>query len=172
MTALGEMNSRLCQILPVRSTVLALLPHSDVITIQTFFGFEQLFLIMRIAVNAGSVAEQIRNSWVWKTFLFVPSTDTIAVETAAKLARVTATSIIPKLTAPARRLLIYTLAVTGLKLILMARYGIVSKTLLTLLNIPLLLGYLLKLKQEFRGGTHLPSPTGWAIVLAIVIIAL
>jgi len=49
MTAPGENSPRLCQTIPVRSTVLALLARSHVITISIFLGFEQLFLIMRIA---------------------------------------------------------------------------------------------------------------------------
>ncbi|MDX2214024.1 MAG: hypothetical protein SFY66_12120, partial [Oculatellaceae cyanobacterium bins.114] len=45
----GEKNPLSCQIIPVFSTVLALLGDLDVLTIPTFQKIEQLFAIMRIA---------------------------------------------------------------------------------------------------------------------------
>jgi hypothetical protein len=49
-TALGEKNLLSCQTIPARSTVLALLADSDVLTIPSVWKLEQLFFIMRIAV--------------------------------------------------------------------------------------------------------------------------
>lgn len=55
MTALGARNPLPCQTIPVLSTVLALLAHSDVLTIPSGWKLEQLFFIMRIAAELSSL---------------------------------------------------------------------------------------------------------------------
>lgn len=60
MTALGARNPLPCQTIPVLPTVLALLAHSDILTISSVWKLEQLFFIMRIAGTVSQINQSAK----------------------------------------------------------------------------------------------------------------